>query len=60
MREQYSETFELIFKEIQREFLKAQEELNKRMENVASQYLMKRDAPRVVANALNKMQGKRF
>lgn len=57
MRSQFSDTFQLIFKEMQREFAKAQQELEARMENIAAQYLMKRDAPNVAKRTFKKMQG---
>lgn len=57
MREQFSDMFQVVFDEIKREFQAAQEELDKRMQVVASQYLMKRDAPRVAKKQFNKMQG---
>ncbi len=57
MRSQFSEMFQLVFDEIQREFKAAQDELDKRMQVIASQYLMKRDALRVAKKQFSKMQG---
>lgn len=57
MRTQFSEMFHVIIDELQKEVEKAQQELNSRMENVAAQYLMKRDAPRVAKSVFKKQMG---
>lgn len=57
MRKQFSDMFHLIIAELQREVEKAQQELNSRMENVAAQYLMKRDAPRVAKAVFKNQMG---